>query len=75
MLKSTKLYIPSIAAIILSSNIAMANNNYDTGHATPLRQVADLIDNQITNIDNLFKNRLPLYESNSIKSNFITKDK
>ncbi|MCZ6896607.1 Hsp20/alpha crystallin family protein [Rickettsia helvetica] len=75
MLKSVRLYIPSIAAIILSSNIAIANKNYDSGHAMPLRQVVDLIDNQITNIDNLFKNRLPLYEFNSIKSNFITKDK
>ncbi|WP_041404574.1 Hsp20/alpha crystallin family protein [Rickettsia massiliae] len=75
MLKSVRLYIPSIAAMILSSNIAIANKNYDSGNATPLRQVADLIDNQITNIDNVFKNRLPLYESNSIKSNFITKDK
>ncbi|BBJ31321.1 small heat shock protein C1 [Rickettsia asiatica] len=75
MLKSVRLYIPSIAAIILSSNIAIANKNYDSGHAVPLRQVVDLIDNQITNIDNLFKNRLPLYEFNSIKSNFITKDK
>ncbi|APZ29843.1 Hsp20/alpha crystallin family protein [Rickettsia conorii] len=75
MLKSVRLYIPSIAAMILSSNIAIANKNYDSGNATPLRQVADLIDNQITNIDNLFKNRLPLYESNSIKSRFITKDK
>ncbi|MCZ6923964.1 MAG: Hsp20/alpha crystallin family protein, partial [Rickettsia endosymbiont of Ixodes persulcatus] len=47
LLKSVRLYIPSIAAIILSSNIAMANKNYDAGHVTPLRQVADLIDNQI----------------------------
>ena len=75
MLKNVRLYIPSIAAIILSSNIAMANKNYDAGHVTPLRQVADLIDNQMTNIDNLFRNRLSLYESNSIKSNFLTKDK
>ncbi|WP_347938595.1 Hsp20/alpha crystallin family protein [Rickettsia oklahomensis] len=74
MLKSVRLYT-SIATIILSSNIAMANKNYDAGYATPLRQVVDLIDNQIISIDNLFKNRLPFYESNSIKSNFITKDK
>ena len=75
MLKSVRLYIPSIAAIILSSNVAIANKNYDSSHAMPLRQIADLIDNQIINIDNLFKNRLPLYGSNSMISNFITKDK
>ncbi|ABV74704.1 heat shock protein [Rickettsia akari str. Hartford] len=68
-------YIPAIGAVILSSNIAIANKNYDSSSAMPLRQVADLIDNHITNIDHLFKNRLPFYESNSIKSNLITKDK
>lgn len=69
-------YVPALAAAILFSNIAMADKNqeYDSGNAAPLRQVADLIDNQITNIDNLFKNRLPFYESSSIKSKFITKD-
>ncbi|AAU03745.1 Hsp20/alpha crystallin family protein [Rickettsia typhi] len=68
-------YIPAIFAIILSSNIAIASKNYDYINATPLRQVADLIDSHITNIDHLFNNRLMFYESSSIKSKFITKDK
>lgn len=75
-LKNIKTYIPIIAAIILSGNIAIADKNkeYNTNQSTNLRQAVDLIDNQITNIDNLFKNRLSFYES-SIKSKFITKDK
>lgn len=75
-LKNIKTYIPIVAAIILSSNIAMADKKqeYNASQATTLRQAVDLIDNQITSIDNLFKNRLSLYES-SIKSKFLTKDK
>ncbi|ADE29786.1 Hsp20/alpha crystallin family protein [Rickettsia prowazekii] len=68
-------YIPAIFAIILSSNIAIASKNYDYISLTPLRHVADLIDSHITNIDHLFNNRLTFYESSSLKSKFITKDK
>lgn len=72
-----KAYIPAIAAVILSSNATLANQNqaYNSNHTTSLHQAIELLDNQITNIDNLFKNKLPFYESNSIKSKFITKDK
>jgi len=76
-LKNMKIYIPIAAAIVLSSSITMADKNkrHNSDQAASLRQVTDLIDNQIINMDNLLKNRLSFYESNTVKSKFITKDK
>ncbi len=72
-----KAYIPAIAAAILFSNIAEAQQNNDK--AVSLRQPMDILNHQISYFDNywnnILKDGLSFYESSGIKSKFITKDK